>query len=282
MPHVVELFGKTRVVIENGKVSDVGEPKIEWCPLVGRYRGIKKLTPELAREVVEYMIKDFGAFTPNRKFDLGVLVGFGASETMMTGIRRGIIDASVCVCDGAGTVITSNPELVQGIGARLPGVIETEPIREIISEIEKKNGFVLDPENASIDQIGGVKKASELGYKRIAVTVTDSETAKEIRKIESESGIEVTIIGVHTTGMKEKEVEEFLKYVDITTACASAHMRRLAKPLLQAGISIPLFAITQRGKELLIERAKEVESPLLIHTTETPLLEEDKQPFPLV
>jgi len=45
---------------------------------------------------------------------------------------------------------------------------------------------------------------------------------------------------------------------------------------------VPLFGLTPWGKELLVERAKQVEQPLLINTMPLPVLPEEKQPRPLV
>lgn len=69
---------------------------------------------------------------------------------------------------------------------------------------------------------------------------------------------------------------------DIVISCASKHIRELAKPLVQVAAAIPLFALTQKGKELVIERAKEIESPILINTMSLPVLPEHKQPKELV
>jgi len=77
-------------------------------------------------------------------------VGFGASEVMMTGLRRELIDASITVCEGVGTVITSNPILTQGIGARISGVIETTLIPKLKRRWRKKAGIVLDGTRAII------------------------------------------------------------------------------------------------------------------------------------
>jgi hypothetical protein len=43
-------------------------------------------------------------------------------------------------------------------------------------------------------------------------------------------------------------------------------------------VTIPLFALTQAGKELVIERAKEIKTPVLINTMPLPVLPEQKQP----
>ncbi len=101
------------------------------------------------------------------------------------------LDATVTACDGAGTVISNNPELVQGIGSRMSGLIKTEPIENVINGIQKFGGNVLDTETASIDYVGGIKKAAELGYKKIAVTTADSNTAKKLRELEAELGLDL-------------------------------------------------------------------------------------------
>ncbi|TAN39574.1 MAG: DUF2099 family protein, partial [Candidatus Methanoperedens sp.] len=44
MPHVMELFGKARVVVKDGKVVEVGEPVAEWCPVFSKTSGVAKLT----------------------------------------------------------------------------------------------------------------------------------------------------------------------------------------------------------------------------------------------
>lgn len=282
MPHVMEILGKARVVVKDGKVVEVGEPQIGWCPIFEKARGIKAITKEEVRKNMEFRIRDFGLFTDKRKLEMDVFVGFGASEVMMTGLNRGLLDTTVTVCDGAGTVITNNPSLVQGMGARISGLVETEPIEATINGIADRGGIVLDPSSARIDPVGGVKRAAELGYRNIAVTVVFPETAKELRQLEQEMDLGLTIIGAHVTGIDSGCAAEMAKYLDIVTTCASKHIRGIVKPLAQVGTAVPLFAITQKGKELLLERAKEVESPILISTVPLPALPEDKQPRELV
>jgi putative methanogenesis marker protein 8 len=197
---------------------------------------------------------------------------------MMTGLRTGLIDTTVTACDGAGTVITDNPGLVQGMGAQISGLVETEPIQEIIDGIGERGGTVVDPDAASIDPAAGVRRAAELDYTRIAVTVIDPATALLVRRIESELGIKAIIIAAHITALSRAEVQDLLNLVDIVTGCASKHVRDLVKPLAQVGTAIPLFALTPAGKELVIERAKEIETPVLINTMPLPVLPEEKQP----
>ncbi len=58
--HIIEAIGKTRVVVRNGEVVEVGEPEIDYCPIFDKYRGIKELTSESVRDNIEFRIKDFG------------------------------------------------------------------------------------------------------------------------------------------------------------------------------------------------------------------------------
>ncbi|MDQ1253581.1 MAG: hypothetical protein QG646_2753, partial [Euryarchaeota archaeon] len=111
MPHIMELLGKTRVVVKDGKVIEVGEPEVEWCPLFAKIRGIQRITPEEVKKNMEFRISDFGMFTDKRRLELEDFVGFGASEVMMTGLSRGLLDTTVTACEGAGTVISNNPIL---------------------------------------------------------------------------------------------------------------------------------------------------------------------------
>ncbi len=50
MPHVMELFGKTRVVVKDGKVIEVGETMAEWCPVFSKTAGISRLTAHEAKK----------------------------------------------------------------------------------------------------------------------------------------------------------------------------------------------------------------------------------------
>ncbi len=278
MPHVMELLGRARAVVRDGKVVEVGEPVAEFCPVFRKIAGVERLTREAARANLEERIRELGMFTPKRRFDAGDFVSFGATEIMMTALRRGLLDATVTVCEGAGSVITSDPQLVQGMGAQMSGLIETEPIPEIIRAIEERGGVVLDPRAASIDQVRSLERAVELGYRRIAVSLVDAGTARRLREVERETGVEAVLIGAHLTGVSRMEARELLELLDIVTGCASRLLREEVKPLLQVGASVPLFALTQIGKELLLERAKEVPSTILVNTMRLPVLPAHKQP----
>jgi len=277
----MELLGKTKVKVEDGKVIETGEPLIRWCPLFDKVRGIKEITPEAAAANMEFRMREHGMFTPKRKLEMDVFVGFGASEVMMTATRRGLIEAAVTVCDGAGTVITNNPSLIQGMGGWISGLVETDPIPEVLAGIEERNGTVLDPKTAKIDQVAGARLAAER-YSKFAVTVADADVAEELRELEKERNVQILIVGVHLTGISEVGAERLIAAADIVTSCASRFIREKVRPLVQVGTAVPLFGLTRWGKEVLVERAKEVDRPILINTMPLPVLPENKQPRPLV
>ena len=47
--HVLEALGKTRVVVEDGKVVEVGEPVVRYCPLFAKHRGINEITTDVVK-----------------------------------------------------------------------------------------------------------------------------------------------------------------------------------------------------------------------------------------
>jgi putative methanogenesis marker protein 8 len=250
--HVIEALGKTRVRVKDGKVVEVGEPKIDYCPIFDKYRGIKELTPENVKDNIEFRIKDFGMCTEDRTLRMNDFLSFGVSETLSTLIEEGIIDCVVSVCEGCGTVILTEPDLVQGTGGRVSGLISTSPIDNLIKELGSEN--VLDPENASIDQIKGTLKAIKMGYKNIAVTIVSPKDAKKLREIESENkDIKIYIFAAHVTQLSREDAEGIFNNSDVVTGCASKYIREIGEErnLFAAGASIPIYGVTEAGKKFL-------------------------------
>lgn len=257
--HVIEALGKTRVVIKNGKVVEVGEPKIDYCPIFDKYRGIKKFTPENVKENIEFRIKDFGMCTGNRTMRMKDFLSFGVSETLNTLVEEGLIDAVVTVCEGCGTVILTESELVQGIGGRVSGLLSTTPIENVIELLGREN--ILDPETAKIDQISGVLKAIDMGYKKIAVTVVPTDVVKKIRELENKhDDVKVYIFVAHATQVTKEDAETFLDHADVVTGCASRYIRDIGteRGFFRAGDSIPIFGITEDGKYFLKRRIEKI------------------------
>jgi len=279
--HIIEAIGRCRVVVRNGVVTEVGEAQIRDCPLAKRFAyPVPDIKSESVKANIEYRIKAFGMCTPDREvLDNREFVGFGASEILSFGLAAGLIDAVVLACDGAGTIVVTTPALVQGIGGRMSGLVSTTPYPSVMDRIEAHGGFVLDRENASLDQLAGVALAVEKGFRKIAVTVALPENAAAIRRIHPAT----LIFGVHVTGLSAEDAEMLVAASDLVTSCASKTIREIAgkKALVQAGIAIPIFAITRAGKELIIEKIHCSDEQLLVKPTKLPALG-DKQPEPLV
>jgi putative methanogenesis marker protein 8 len=262
--HVIEGLGKARVVVRDGKVAEVGEPNLGYCPIFDKHRGIKKIDKDVIAQNIQFRIDDFGMCTPARNLKMKDFLSFGVSEIICTAIKQKHIEAAVLVCEGCGTLIVTDPEMVQGIGGRVSGLVSTTPIREIIYRVGAGN--VLDPATARIDQIAGVEKAIEMGYRNIAVSIINGSTAKKIREIEKEHpGVNVYTFVVHATGIPEEEADLVFEYADVSTGCASKFIRSRGSRdgVFKVGDSIPIFALTPRGKLLVEERLKFIGKPIV-------------------
>jgi len=279
--HIIEAIGRCRIVIRNGKVVEVGEAQIKDCPLAKRFAyPIPDIRAESVKANIEHRIRAFGMCTPDREvLDNREFVGFGASELLSFGLQSGLIDAAVLACDGAGTVVVTRPAMAQGIGGRMSGLFSTCPYSQVMDRIEKDGGYVLDRQYATIDQLAGVALAVQKGFRKIAVTVAQPGTAETIRRIHPDT----LIFGVHVTGLTRGEADQLVSASDLVTSCASKTIREAAgkKALVQAGISIPIFAMTKKGKELIIEKMRQTSEQVLIKPTKLPSLG-GQQPDPLV
>ena len=124
-----------------------------------------------------------------------------------------------------------------------------------------------------------VALAADHGFRKIAVTVALPKDAEAIRK----KFPDAFIFGVHVTGLNKKEAERLVAASDLVTSCASKTIRDIAGPkaLVQAGVSIPIFALTPAGKDLIMQKIQKGTEPVLVKPTKLPALT-DKQPEPLV
>jgi len=257
--HVVRYFSSL-ITISNGKVTKVTKPAISHCPLAGfLYKGLKRSgdlpLPRLKDEikkVIEGKIEQFGFCSKKRLlWDGGESVPYGASEIIAHGLRNKIIDSSVIVCDGAGTVVVSIPQVVQGIGARMHSVLRTSPIPEVIKRLHQYGCRTINNSGA-IDQKRGVIAAAKEGYKNIAVTVNayQGEGLKSIRALEKQCGISVIILAICTTGISGKRINEIEKYADLVWACRSREVRNVlcVKAIEILSNASPVYILTQKGK----------------------------------
>jgi putative methanogenesis marker protein 8 len=216
--------------------------------------GTKKIDADTVRKSVEKKIAGYGFCCANRAFDAEQVVAYGASEMMHVWLEEGLVDCAVVVCEGAGTVVTANGKLVQSIGARLTGIVKTSPIREVIEHIEANDGIILDKACARIDQVEGVKRAFDLGFERVAVSVAgfQANAISEIRKLEARAGADVLVFSVCNTCVREEQVKHLAK-ADVVCASASKILREKigTKALMQLGVTIPVYALSEKGKRLV-------------------------------
>ena len=270
-----------RVRIINGKIEVLTEPAVSYCPFVEAVYGIKKIDKDAVKRIVEHRMKNYGHFKPNRCFCSELVVPFGSSEVISVCMKKALLDCAIVVCEGAGSVISPNPDLVQGIGARMNGLIRTSPIPEIVKRIEASGGIVLDPRNAEIDQFEATKRAIEKGFKKIAVTVIcdDAPIIPKLRELEGKSNVKLAIFSTCNTLIKEDDVCH-LEMADIVCSSASKLVRERIGPkaLMQLGVSIPVFILTDFGKRLVLEYLTEVKVPLVVFRARVPYIVKEKLP----
>jgi putative methanogenesis marker protein 8 len=271
-----------RVRISAKGIEVLSEPLVEYCPLHEALYGTKHIDAEAVRKTVEMKIAGFGFCCGKRVFNAELVVAYGASEMMRVWLEKGIVDCAVVVCEGAGTVITANGRLVQSIGARLTGIIKTSPIREVVERIEAEGGVVLDKATARIDQFEGVRRAFDLGFKRVVVSVAgfQAKVISEIRDFEVGAGLDVLVFSVCNTCVGNAYVKHIAK-ADVVCASASKILRTEigSKAFLQLGVTIPVYALTEKGKRLVLAYLTEFKDKLVVFRTgRLPYLAEGRGP----
>lgn len=281
--HLMEM-AKALVRIKDGTIEVLTDPKIICCPL---RRGLYGLTEE-SRDTLERILRehmdDLGMYSPNRVLELDEKpVSFGASEILTDAMSEGLVDATVVVCEGAGTVVVARPEVLQAVGAHMTGLIKTEPIKEIQCGLNERGSLLIDW-HGTIDQVQGFLRAAAAGFRRIAVTSASAAEAKKLREAGAALGNKPFILGVHTTGVSEADALMLAENCDLVWACASRAVREIVGPKakLQIGISIPVFALSFEGKQLILNRALHFPEMLVLHRASLPHSPAKKQPEPLI
>ena len=279
--HVIETLGKVRVVIENGEITEVGESDVKYCPMFHAMHKVDELNEEFIRKNINFRIKDFGMCTQERIVEMDDAVTVGISEILKTNMEKGNIDCVVGACDGAGTVIMTDPRIVQGVGGRVSGLVSTTPIPEVIEKLEAKGSIVLNPETAELNQLEGLKVALDEGYKNIAVTILPSPMVKEIRDYLIDDDVNIYIFVAHTTGAQMDEVKMLFDNADIVTACASRAIDEYADKYepYYYGLKVPIFCASEDGRRLLDIRLEHIGKPL---TTNDYPRNKDDAPYKLI
>ena len=252
--HVIEALGKAEVVIENGKITYIGEPVVDYCSIFDNGQHNGDLTKEFIKSNINKRIDEFGMCTPQRSIDVEDTMSFGTSEKLKTNMINGNVDCVVGACEGVGTLLIDDAELVQGVGGRVSALISTTPIDEVMDKVGREN--VLNPETAELNPLKGLEMAIERGYKNIAITIIPTEMVKDLRQYPKPEDVNIYIFVAHTTNVSKKEAEMLFDYADVISGCSSINIRETAeerKPYY-AGKKVPLYAVTENGKRLLNER----------------------------
>ncbi len=283
--HLLEM-AKARVRVKDGKIEVLTDPGVSCCPLRRDLYGIAEESRESVERILKSHMRELGMYGPNRVLELqDKPVSFGASEILMDAMSEGLVDSAVVVCEGAGTVAATRPDVLQAVGAHMTGLIKTEPIAEIQEGLEERGCLLLDRQ-ATVDQVRGYQKAVAAGYKKIAVTVAGefAGDAAALREMGADLGAVPFLLAVHTTGISEAQAAILAENCDLVWSCASKAVREIvgSKASLQMGVSIPVFALTVEGKRLLLNRALHFSGPLALHRASLPLTPESKQPQPLI
>jgi len=266
-------MGSVVRIYENGFVEVVEKPRNLFCPYMLRVYGVRKSCEDVVEHVVKLKMAVFGLFTSRRRFVTSKVVSFGTSEIVSWGMEKGFFDCAVVVCDGAGTVVAKKPELVQGIGAVMNGLLKTYPIPEVIKTIEDMGGVVLDKENALIDQVKGVSKAAEIGCRKVAVSVIGARCweISEVREAEKKLGIDVTVFSTCNTLAKQECITHMEKADYVCTSANEMIRKALAeKALMQLGVTIPVYIMSRKMKDIILEYLKELDEKLLIRRVKLP------------
>lgn len=252
--HIIEALGKAEVVIENGKITYIGEPVVDYCSIFDNGQHNGDLTKEFIKSNINKRIEEFGMCTPQRSFDVEDTMSFGTSETLKTNMINGNVDCVVGACEGVGTLLIDDADLVQGVGGRVSALISTTPIDEVIDNVGRDN--VLNPETAELNPLKGLEMAIERGYKNIAITIIPTERVRDLRQYPKPENVNIFIFVAHTTNVSQKEAEMLFDYADVISGCSSINIRETAeerKPYY-AGKKVPLYAVTENGRKLLNER----------------------------
>lgn len=270
--HITRMFGSYILLKkEEGELKAIKATPvpIKYCPLMVKLLHevggdladelIKSITTEnkqnqteMMCELINEVVIKGGYFDTNRPLNsCEANVLFGASETMSSAFKSKIIDAAVIVSNNLGTIITTNEFNTQGAVKRMTGLFHTSPNENIVKTALEEGIIPVFPYTATIDQLEGVKRAIELGYKKIAVSVAayDNFLHEKLSELEKKYSITIYKFGLCSTGIDQKTAEKMQQYADVIWSCASKYVKELIEPnaIAQVGIKIPIYIMTKQG-----------------------------------
>lgn len=270
--HITRMFGSYVLLANSGtglKAVRATNIPIKYCPLM--FKLLKEVGGESADQLLEAMQKEDkqrqseilcklinevvikgGYFDTNRPLNsCEANVMFGASEMISSAFLDGIIDAAVIVSNNLGTIITTNAANTQGAVKRMTGLFYTSPSKKIMHTAYDAGIIPVFPYTAEIDQLAGVRKAIQLGYKKIAVTLAASDNIllEKLRQIEQENKVMIYKFGLCSTGIFEEVAVVMKNNADIVWSCASKQIKTNIEPysIAQIGVKIPVHIMTEAG-----------------------------------
>ena len=207
--HITRMFGSFIILQKiDGKLTAVKATPIpiKCCPLMIKL--LKEVGGELAEkllnsldvsdskkqselmcELINQIVIKAGYFDTNRPLNsCEANVLFGASETISSAFKSGLLDAAVIVSNNLGTIITTNDSNTQGAVKRMTGLFYTSPSDKIVKNAKDAGIIPVYPYSSEINQIEGVKQAIKMGYKNIAVTLAahDNQLMEKLKELESD------------------------------------------------------------------------------------------------
>lgn len=284
--HITRMFGSYILLQKiDGKLTAVEATPIpiKYCPLMikllkevgGDYADklIKSLETDNEKEqqknmckLIDEVVINGGYFDTNRPLNsCEANVLFGASETMSSAFKNGLIDAAVIVSNNLGTIITTNESNTQGAVKRMTGLFYTSPSITIMDTAINSSIIPVYPYTAEINQLEGVKEAIKRGYKKIAVSVAanDNYLHEELKKLEKD-GIKIYKFGLCSTGISKETAKIMKDNADVVWSCASKYVKELIEPnaIAQVGIKIPVHIMTKNGWIIIKNHLEELNQSL--------------------
>lgn len=283
--HITRMFGSYILLMrENNELKAVKATPIpiKYCPLMIKL--LREVGGDYANEIIETLkTKDEqkeqeamcnlineivikgGYFDTNRPLNsCEANVLFGASETISSAFKNGLIDAAVIVSNNLGTIITTNESSTQGAVKRMTGLFYTSPSSKLIDTAKSEGIIPIFPYTAKIDQLLGVIKAIERGYKNIAVTVAanDNYLHKLFKKLEEAYNVTIYKFGLCTTGIDYNVAMQIKENADVVWSCASKYVKELIEPnaIAQVGVKIPVHILTKKGWTIVKNHLLEMNS----------------------
>jgi hypothetical protein len=174
--------------------------------------------------------------------------GFDVPKMLDKALRNKILNAAVIEADGCGTVVIDDPDMISEIGFAVGGH-KTGPVPDSIEKIGIER--VLDPDTGEIDQFGGVNKAFAMHYHTVAVVVSSSDDARDIRDCFGMNTIIIAVI--RSADLSEKNARDLFEFCDVIVSNTLQNMEYVAPENVIAHIvdDSKVYTVTDVGEMIV-------------------------------